>query len=839
MAAMPPRRGRLLKLARMDRREFAWRIQSTARTALDRAAAFVSPPAWRREDLTRILASTAPLAPVHRAAAAGKWLEAHRLLSQHLVESPQRFVIAAASRDPLVSALQAHLPAAARDAVRRADRIVTGSYDLLGYQGLRFESGSGSIDWHRDPVHGRQAPLVFWSALDYLDPAIGDHKIIWEINRFQHWLALGRAHWLSGDPRYREEAIRQLSSWLAANPPLAGINWASMLELSFRCLSWVWGLHFFAGGAPDDDAPWTVDLLVALDRQLTHVEHNLSHYFSPNTHLLGEALALYVCGRTLPQLKAHARREAVGRRVLLAEISRQIAADGGHCERSTHYHRYTLDFYLLALIVARITGDEAAPAFEAAVARLATAARLLADDRGLLPHLGDDDGGSLLPIAGRPTDDIRDSLATAAALLGRPEWRLGPVPEETCWMLAHEAFAAPLAAARSAGRSEPIGSAALPDTGYYVSRSTAGDHVVIDGGPHGYQNAGHAHADALSLTATVRGTPLLIDPGTGSYTVDNTLRDRLRSTALHNTLTIDDRPQSVPAGAFHWTRTADAAVESWRVNTGFDFFAGSHNGYAPASHHRHVLALHGDLLVVADLVRSDELLRADVHWHLDPRWRLTMAGRRAVATIPGERVEIAAPHGVLELFAADEITGLGWSSPVYGRVEPATTLRISQMGSAPLWVVTVFGLHQSNEVLDVETLPVWAEAGVLEDSLALRVTRAASVDTVLLARPATGRSAGTWRVGELETNARLLFCRTHAGGEVARLAMVDGSLVRTSGRRRTTVSVPRVVPDLHIDFGTGDARLSGPTVDAQVNVAGRELTVSADRRTMPRLRGVR
>src|SRR4029079_7965737 len=104
----------------------------------------------------------------------------------------------------------------------------------------------------------------------------------------------------------------------------------------------------------DEQSPWLVDLLVGLDRQLTHVERNLSRYFSPNTHLLGEALALYVTGCALPALRRSAARQHVGRRVLLDEIQRQIADDGGHCERSTHYHRYALDFYLLALAIARI-----------------------------------------------------------------------------------------------------------------------------------------------------------------------------------------------------------------------------------------------------------------------------------------------------------------------------------------------------------------------------------------------------------------------------------------------------------------------------------------------------
>src|SRR5204863_10198161 len=126
----------------------------------------------------------------------------------------------------------------------------------------------------------------------------------------------------------------------------------------------------------DDRQPWTVDLLLGLNRQLAHVERNLSYYFSPNTHLLGEALALYVTGQALPELAASPRRAELGRRILVDEIDRQIGDDGGHCERSTHYHRYALDFYTLALAVARITQDPVAATFEKVVGRLALVARL-------------------------------------------------------------------------------------------------------------------------------------------------------------------------------------------------------------------------------------------------------------------------------------------------------------------------------------------------------------------------------------------------------------------------------------------------------------------------------
>ncbi|HZW72964.1 MAG TPA: alginate lyase family protein, partial [Caldimonas sp.] len=363
--------------------------------------------------------------------------------------------------------------------------------------------------------------------------------------------------------------------------------------------------------------PWIVDLLLALDRQLSHIEQNLSYYFSPNTHLLGEALALYVCGRALPLLQRSPDREAAGRRVLLDEARRQIAADGGHCERSTHYHRYTLDFYLLALTIARITDDPAAPDFERTAVLLADAARVLADDRGELPLIGDDDGGMLFPIAGRAPADIRDSLTVAAALLGRPHLRVGPPPEEAYWLLAHPSLARALDTTPSATRG-PVRSAALRDTGYYVARSKRGDHLVIDGGMHGYLNGGHAHADALSLTLTVAGVPLLVDPGTGAYTIDQALRDRLRSSQMHNTLVVDGRSQSIGKGPFSWKTMARSRVRTWTTHPAFDYFEGTHDGYWPIEHRRHVLAVHGDLLVVADLVTGDGTHTASVHWHVDP-----------------------------------------------------------------------------------------------------------------------------------------------------------------------------------------------------------------------------
>jgi heparinase II/III-like protein len=688
MRVLPRRLGRV---AQMTPAEISARVAMAVRRGAGRVVHASRTPAWHRRDLLGALAPDAP--GVRDAAArlaAGDAAAAHDALSRHFVARRRRWPVAPGSRDALVAAIRARFPDAAVDATTRAQAIADGRFDLLGYRALSF---GAPIDWHHDPVHARSAPRRFWTDVPYLSEACGDHKIIWELNRHQHWLALGRAHWLSADRLYAATFVDHLGGWMAANPPLIGINWASMLELGFRAISWIWALHLFvedppaAGTRPDRRAepPWTVDLLLGLDRQLRLVEGNLSTWFSPNTHLLGEALALYVAGRALPELRRAEAWTRLGRRVLFDEIERQITADGGHAERSFHYHRYALDFYLLAFAVARLTGDDVA-AFGEAAQRLARFTRIVADDRGRLARVGDDDGGQLFPMCGRDSADASDSLGVAAWLLQDPSLAVGPPPEEVLWMAGDEASAV----STPAGVPIAVRSASLEESGYTVCRSPRGDHLVFDAGPHGFLNGGHAHADALAIVLTIAGRPFLIDPGTASYT-NREARDRFRSTRLHNTLTLDGRPQSTPSGPFHWATTAAATRGAWRPADEVDVVEGWHDGYAPVRHTRAIAAKRG-CWIVDDRVDGPGPHRAEIHWHVDPAWTVELIDP-AVARArhaAGGSVWIVSPDAPLERFTGSAVSPeLGWHSPVYGAVAPCTTLRATREAPGPFAVRTV------------------------------------------------------------------------------------------------------------------------------------------------------
>src|SRR5690606_1831099 len=110
--------------------------------------------------------------------------------------------------------------------------------------------------------------------------------------------------------------------WRRKNPYPRGIHWTSALEVGFRSLSWLW-LYQLIDGADERRKDFRHELEGALGHAAAYLEQFLSTYFSPNTHLLGEALALYAIGTVCRGFEASTRWRELGREILIAEAKRQ------------------------------------------------------------------------------------------------------------------------------------------------------------------------------------------------------------------------------------------------------------------------------------------------------------------------------------------------------------------------------------------------------------------------------------------------------------------------------------------------------------------------------------
>lgn len=504
-----------------------------------------------------------------------------------------------------------------------ADLIVSGRIDILGLKGVYIGT---DIDWHREPLSEKRSPLKHWKEFDDLNVAeSGNKKVLWEINRHQYFFTLGLAFWLTGDERYAETFSRHVASWIEQNPTGIGINWTSSLEVAFRAMSWIWAFHFFK----DSDA-FAPELFKTAIKSLydhgRHIEQYLSKYYSPNTHLTGEALGLYYLGTQLPFFDRAEKWRRLGEEILFAEIEKQVLPDGVYFEQSTWYQRYTTDFFAHFAVLKALSGqfDDTRSEVRKLENRLETAFDHLMQitmPDGRTPLIGDDDGGRALPLTTAESDDFRGSLALGAIIFERDDQKrvVGKVSEEVFWLLGPDGVNAYDALTDSQPEIESMNFA---DGGYSVMRDgweNTDNYMLIDCGEVGSLAGGHGHADTLSIVAATHGRPLLVDSGTYTYHESREMRDYFRSSMAHNTLVVDHVSSSQPGNTFSWKTRANAMQKKWIANHRFDFFEGAHDGYerlsAPVAHTRSVLFIKGDYWIMRDLAETDGSHEYSLNFH--------------------------------------------------------------------------------------------------------------------------------------------------------------------------------------------------------------------------------
>src|SRR5271167_3455185 len=319
----------------------------------------------------------------------------------------------------LCSKLRQLFPETAERIIERAERICEHRFDLLGYEAVDYGT---EIDWHCDRVHAIRAPRRPWFHVKYLDFAeVGDSKVTWELNRHQHLVTLAKAFRLSGEERFATELFRQWEHWQVENPYPIGINWASSLEVAFRSLSWLW-VYFLLAGSPVMPTVFRAAWLRGMAVSGRHIDRYLSTYFSPNTHLLGEAVALFFIGTLCPEIPSARRWQQRGWQMVQHEAERQVQSDGLHFEQSLYYHVYALDFFLHSAVLASVNQIPSSTQFDRTLERMLEALAVLARD-GTVPQLGDDDGGRLFDAARNRKQHVLDPLATGAVLFGRGDFK--------------------------------------------------------------------------------------------------------------------------------------------------------------------------------------------------------------------------------------------------------------------------------------------------------------------------------------------------------------------------------------------------------------------------------
>ena len=495
------------------------------------------------------------------------------------------------------------------------------------------------------------------------------------MSRAQHLATLGQAYWLTGDERFARYYALTIADFIRRNPVRLGVHWACNMDVSLRVVGWLAALPFFQGSPALNHRWWELFCrsLVAHGRFiLAHLEFGtIDGRIVTSNHYLANVFGLHWLALNFPGLDAGAVWRGCAERGLESECQRQVADDGGPFESSVAYLRLVLEMLLSAWALSQHAVHGLSAEYRERLVAGLTFLSSLRQPNGRLPQIGDADNGRAHIFTRYQDWDSGSAdwlLAAGAHVLGRPDLAQGiegsSQMETLFWGTAGKGGGAPVAP-RETGKVHAFLTSGIATVRDEDSQVTLCNTPI---GTEGFGN--HKHNDQLSVEWSVGDQPVLVDPGSYTYTQDPEARNRFRGTAAHTTVMVDGQEQHDlrPELLFRMFARGTGTLEATSIGV-----VGSHNTYERlgVSHHRRVSAVGEGRIVVDDFFSGSEghLLEWILSLHPD----ISVDVQQGCATLRG-------PRGGGRILTSDldfEVRQ-SWYSPGYGQRLPAHQLEASR-----------------------------------------------------------------------------------------------------------------------------------------------------------------
>ncbi|MEZ4762958.1 MAG: alginate lyase family protein [Calditrichia bacterium] len=599
-----------------------------------------------------------------------------------------------------------------------ADLLLAHNFNLLGLQVQLPEK----IQWNVNPQTGNSYPLNHFSQMDTFNTdKFGDVKYVWELNRHQFFIEVAKAYYLTGEEKYAEKIWQWLESWFAQVPHKYGINHTSVLEHAVRIFSWIWS-YYFTQNSP----VWTPERRAELAKQLLLqgdiIEENLSYFYSPYNHLIGELAALAFLGTVYPNSPKMQRWRDHYWAEMEAQLPLQFNEDGFTVEQASYYHHFTTGFYLqLALLRKKNNLPVSENVWQWLEKMLEFPMHLTRPD-GQLPMLGDiDSARSIYFYRPEPKWDLRPFQAMGAVLFQRSDMKFvaHEPTEELLWLLGENGIAdfEKLRTKKPAEHSK-----FFAPSGYLLMRDgwdKSNNYIMFDCGEiaHGVHkddtpSAAHGHGDILAFELFANGKPLIVDPGFHTYFGDLAWHRYFRDSLGHNTITVNGCGQAVHEGRIGWSRVSSPKLRHQLITESFDYACAETDRFAnlekDAIHRRHIFFEKGKYAIVFDEVSgnaTDELnIVSSLHFHpaeVQLKEQILFVDQKPAAIF-------AMPYAAtIAVNSGGKLPEDGWNAPGYGEKLPAPVLRISATQKLPFAAAMLFpfgeNVQKMNDFQIIET----------------------------------------------------------------------------------------------------------------------------------------
>ena len=492
------------------------------------------------------------------------------------------------------------------------------SLDVLG---IVYENSSFSTDCSIDLIgsfeyeeYKKRWSFTFnnddWPTLrsdkyNFNSPNTGnDIRKNWELNRHRQFAKLSKAYFVTGDIKYLKELSQLFYDWNAHNPFLWGPEWSSPMEISIRLINWAISAAFLSRSKILDSTSKQLldDFVQGIWTMYRYISRHYSKYSSANNHTIIEALGV-LCASLIFHDSRHTQSSLS---LLQEELKQQNFLDGVNKEQSLHYQFFEMEAVCLAVHFLRSACYKVPAEIIDVLSKMIEYCYSCSVGNHRYIEFGDNDKGCIVNLSSSEKQYEDYVLAFGSLLLQKDKTY---IQNDTCcetlyWFFDKNYISSHL-------EKGYFGFKRLlnyPNGGLSIIRDTSSNVVcAFDYGPLGLGRlAAHGHADALSFQFYFDSEPVFIDSGTFIYNGNIELRNKFRSTAMHNTVTINCANQSAIEGPFLWGCRADAFLDEIIETNECITITAHHNGYKPLIHTRTIIFSDG-LLSVQDHVVDSSL----------------------------------------------------------------------------------------------------------------------------------------------------------------------------------------------------------------------------------------
>lgn len=481
---------------------------------------------------------------------------------------------------------------------------------------------------HTFYVHdGYQPSYNYGKDINWRYWPVKDNELRWQLHRHKWFTPMGKVYRLTKDEKYATEWKAEYLDWIKKNPMVdvsddqfemkdnkdmandvenARFAWRP-LEISHRIQDQISQFTLF-NESPNFTPAFLTEFLTNYYR---HAHYILHHYSKQGNHLLFEAQRMFFAGTFFPEFKEATEWKRSGIDILNREIKKQVYDDGVQYELDPHYHLACINIFLRALTVARANNNMDA-----------------------IPQSYKDTMEKMImfyanicfPDYSNPCfSDAKQGDRNAEQRNYREFSKVFPNNEAIKWLATQ---------GRQGTRPTNLSKGFLTG-GFFTFRNgwdTLSTVMVVKAGPKGEW---HAQPDNGTFDLWFNGRNLFPDSGSYIYAGGKEVqkqRDWFRSTAQHNTLTLDDRNlESTSSTTLLWQPEGDVQT-----------LVTENQSYKQLKHRRTVFLVDQKYFVLVDEAMGDATGRLNLHYLLTDGHTITDPATGTIRTDykPGSNVMI-------------------------------------------------------------------------------------------------------------------------------------------------------------------------------------------------------